>query len=68
MPDAEDGKAERKRREVAPACVPKRAGVARREGVTRRWVFVSACWGGSGGSGGRGCESKGKGEAGARLE
>jgi hypothetical protein len=31
----EDGKAERRRREVADACVPNRAGVARRDDATR---------------------------------
>ena len=56
-PNAEDGKAERKRREVAPTCVPKRAGVARREGVTWCCVSALACWGGSGGSSGS-CSSE----------
>lgn len=47
----EAGNAERKRREVGGAWIPKRAGVARREGVTRRWGSVLACCGGGGGSG-----------------
>jgi len=45
----EDGNAERRRREVAEPFIPKRAGVARREGVTRRWGSVFACCIGGGG-------------------
>jgi len=44
----EDGNAARRRRELAGAYAPKRAGVARHEVATRRWG--SAC--GSGGGGG----------------